>query len=173
MPRLARARGDEGDVAISQPFQLGTGSGDSDEIRSVDTAVVGLLTTKTNTLEQLLREFVASIWVASLANRVRVPRPHAVRRYLLQHPDLMRALRTTVGMVKERPGIDDVSLGVHRDPEIDDEYLTLEIRQRRYGDDILGLLESLQEEAERQMDGVSGWILVTTDFQPPGASDAF
>ena len=171
LPRRTRPIGEEGYVAISLPFQLATGSGDSDEIRSLAMAeykaVVALLISNTGTLEQLFREFMARTWVADLAKHVRVAGSHSVWRYLIQHPDLMAALREIVVMVKARPEIDDVFLSVHRDPEIEDEYLALEIRQHSYGEQTLDLLESLQNEAERLVGNVSGWILITTDFMPP------
>jgi hypothetical protein len=59
-------------------------------------------------------------------------------------------------------------LELYRDPEIDDEYLTLYVRQRRYdADKLLEEIEDLRAGSQAALRETSGWLLVTTDFRPP------
>ncbi|HYU20810.1 MAG TPA: hypothetical protein VEQ11_19145 [Chloroflexota bacterium] len=92
-----------------------------------------------------------------------------VLSYLRKHPDITLALRLACRAASEAFGSQaKLSLEVYRDPEIDDEYLTLYVRQDDYDENILKLIEDVCEQYEGQMVGRSGWVLVTTDFQPTG-----
>lgn len=169
LPRATSPRPNERFNALS--FQLVATPGSSDESSAAKAeyaaAVAELVESRAAALQQVFRELVAHVWVSGLANDVRVTRRSAVARYLLRHPRIMPALRNIVGTIRHR--VAEAVLSINQDPEIDDEYLTIEIRQHHYDERILDLLTSLQEEAVQQIDkhGVSGWILVTTDFRPP------
>lgn len=54
-----------------------------------------------------------------------------------------------------------------RDPEVDSEYLTLQLRRQEYSGDTLDIIDAVGVVAEGLLAGASGWILVTTDFQSP------
>jgi len=60
-----------------------------------------------------------------------------------------------------------LSLEVYRDPEIEDEYLTLYLRQQDYDRNLLEAIEDICEEYEEELAERSGSLLVTTDFRPP------
>ena len=60
-----------------------------------------------------------------------------------------------------------LSVELYRDPEFDDQYLTLYVRQERYQDDILKAIEGLSGAYEGELSGRAGWFLVTTDFEQP------
>jgi hypothetical protein len=62
----------------------------------------------------------------------------------------------------------ELSLEVYGDPESDDRYLTLYVRQAVYEPDLLARLERVAGPFEEQLGDQSGWLLVTTDFRPPG-----
>ena len=100
--------------------------------------------------------------------QVVIPEPAAVRDYLADYPDMADLLLSVCEVTRRRSGDDtQLSLEVYRDPEIDDKYLTLCIRQREYDEDILGKIKSIWAEYEDKLVGRSGCILVTTDFDPP------
>jgi hypothetical protein len=97
-----------------------------------------------------------------------IPQPAAVRDYLLRYPDMADLLPLVCKVARERLGKDtQLSLELYRDPEIDDEYLTLYVRQENYDEHILEMLESVSAEYEEKLTESSGWLLVTTDFRPP------
>lgn len=100
---------------------------------------------------------------------ITVPRPADVRDYLVQYPNIIDLLVPVALSASRRFGpATELSLELHRDPEIDDEYLTLYVRQPNCDKDILDDIEDLSAEHEGELVGRSGWFLVTTDFRPPG-----
>ena len=100
--------------------------------------------------------------------RVLIPQPAEVRNYLLRYFDLTRVLRLTCKLAVDWFGRQSqLSLEVYHDPEIEDHYLTLYIRQLQYNEDILKRIEELRAEYEIDLTDSSGWLLVTTDFRPP------
>jgi hypothetical protein len=168
LPRPTRLRHDERFNALSSQLVTTPGSSDESSASKAEyaAAVAELAESRAAALQQVFRELVAHVWVSELANDVRLVRRSAVARYLLRHPRVMPALRNIVRTIRQR--VDEAALSVNEDPEIHDEYLTIEIRQHQYDDRILDLLESLQEEVARRIGhGIAGWILVTTDFRPP------
>jgi hypothetical protein len=58
---------------------------------------------------------------------------------------------------------------VYHDPEVEDHFLTLTVRSPCYDDTILGRLERLWQPDEALLAASSGYLLVTTDFRPPGS----
>jgi len=99
---------------------------------------------------------------------IRIPKPAGVRDYLVRYPDLTSILLFVCKIARERVGVyPELSLEVYCDPEIEDEYLTLYIRQDYYDEDILDTIEDIRTQYEVNLTGKSGWLLVTTDFRPP------
>jgi hypothetical protein len=106
-------------------------------------------------------------WLAQ--SQVMIPQPAEVRDYLLRHSDMIVLLPAICERAWERCGIQaQLSLEVYRDPEIDDEYLALYIRQERSDEPILDVIDSICAECEAELASSSGWLLVTTDLRPPG-----
>jgi hypothetical protein len=64
------------------------------------------------------------------------------------------------------------SLELYRDPEVNDQYLTLYIRQTRYDADILARIHRVVEPFADQLAQASGYLLLTTDFRPPRGTHA-
>jgi len=103
-----------------------------------------------------------------VSTRVTIPRPAEVREYLVQYPDMIDLVLQVAVSASARFGPPtELSLELYTDPEIDDEYLTLYVRQTSYDEDILDQIEELSVRHERGLHGKSGWLLVTTDFCPP------
>jgi len=107
------------------------------------------------------------VWLGGLGG-VRVPRRAEVREYLVRHPDMIEVAESLCAAASRRLREDcQVSLEVYHDPEIEDEYLTLYVRQQEYDEGLLTPIEELYQACEQQLIGRSGWLLVTTDFRPP------
>lgn len=96
------------------------------------------------------------------------PQPNEVRDYLLRYPDMTDLALSVCAAVSARFGAyAQLSLEVYHDPEIEDEYLTLYVRQQDYAENLLDGLEEISEEYEEELAERTGWLLVTTDFGPP------
>lgn len=99
---------------------------------------------------------------------ITVPEPASVRAYLLEHADILGLLRSVAAGIRERfdPGT-QFSLEVYSDPEIEDKYLTLYVRQQEYSPDILDRIERVASHYDGALRDKTGWLLLTTDFRPP------
>lgn len=102
------------------------------------------------------------------SKQVTIPQPAEVSAYLLRYPDMMDILSSVCKTVSERfERQTQLSLEMYHDPEIEDEYLTLYVRQNYYDKHILDIIEDISAEYEKKLTGKSGWLIVTTDFRPP------
>ena len=102
------------------------------------------------------------------SQRVNLPGAEEVRAYLLRHSDLADVLVSVAEAARRRLGADtQLSLELYRDPEVADAYLTMYVRKRVYGADMLEQLDGLREDYESDLTGKSGWFLLTTDFRQP------
>lgn len=99
---------------------------------------------------------------------VRIPAPHEIHRYLMAHHDLVDLVSLAVGAALKRfRDKAELSLELYRDPEIDDEYLTIYVRQDSYDDKVMDTIKEVWREYQSDLADKSGWLLVTTDFGPP------
>jgi len=132
-------------------------------------AVTGFFSPSALAAQEVRHHLDVDACVATLHSMgVRVPQSGEVKAYLLAHADLLGALREIAGRTMARCAPrDEVSLELYRDPEAHDEYLTMYLRQRQYAADAWQLIEELGEATGALLAGSSGWVLVTTDFQPP------
>lgn len=98
---------------------------------------------------------------------------------LIQSGDVVGYLQRYLGMYwplivachlisKEFQNEGTFSLEVYHDPEGHDEYLMLTVRQYHYTDDLLGRIERVSDLVRPFLQGESGWLLITTDFQSVG-----
>lgn len=102
------------------------------------------------------------------SNQVLFPDPEGVREYLTRFPDVIEVLRLACeGTAKRLGGGAELSLELYRDPEVEDEYLTLQVRQEEYDEDIVDKIDELWAEYAEALSRASGWLSVSTDFQPP------
>ena len=96
-----------------------------------------------------------------------VPNPQDVECYLREHSALQLLLPQICEQVRAEFGRDaELSLELYRDPEIDDRYLTLYVRQDRYDANIIERLDQLGEQFADELERCTGDILLTTDFCP-------
>jgi hypothetical protein len=109
------------------------------------------------------------------AEGIVVPRPREVSEYLRQHPDLAELVPALCAEARrefdEANEATELSLEVYRDPEVNDRYLTLYVRQRNSGADLLPRIHRVGEAHAKDLAGVSGNLLVTTDFRAPRNQD--
>lgn len=108
------------------------------------------------------------------AEGVRIPRPAEVSGYVERFSNLTQVIRKGCELAALEFIPDAVlSLELYVDPEIDDRYLSLYVRQAAYEPDVMERIERVQAEADAclddsALDDSTGWFLITTDFQPPG-----
>jgi len=104
---------------------------------------------------------------ALLQQGVVIPRPLEVQGYLDRYSELCDILPAASKNIRDR--FDEsaqLSLELYRDSEIEDEYLTLYVRQEHYDSDILDKLNDISASFDSQLRLTPGWFLITTDFQP-------
>ena len=105
---------------------------------------------------------------AVLAEGVLFPDPEEVRDYLRHYPAMVDLVPLVCRSVAERLGARaQLSLEVYHDPEIEDEYLTLYVRQQHYDEDIMDVIKSARAPYDAAYGTTPGWMLVTTDFEDP------
>lgn len=101
---------------------------------------------------------------------IAIPNPADLVAYVNHYPGMLRPLVLISAQVAGAfPRDASLSLELHRDREIDDEYLALYVRQRDYAPDILDRIEHLSAELQPLLDALGtndGRLLVITDFQP-------
>lgn len=103
-----------------------------------------------------------------LKNRIVIPKPDEVRDYLMHYPDITGLLLPVCELTRQQFGSQvQLAIEVYHDPEIEDEYLTLYVRPKKYDADIMKRIKEIRAKHERKLVGKSGWFLVTTDFRPP------
>jgi hypothetical protein len=108
-----------------------------------------------------------------IADGVLVPKMDDVESYLARHSDLEGLVEAICKKARAEFGVSaELALQVYEDPEIDDRYLTLYVRQETYAHDIIDRIEVVSGEFHRQLESASGYVLVTTDFRNPGGVHA-
>ncbi len=96
------------------------------------------------------------------------PNPGEVARYLRQNIGLYDVVLYACMLTEETFGnTAQITLDIYSDPEIDDEYLSICIRQSRYDADIMEKIDSICSRYEKALIDQTGWFIVTTDFRPP------
>ena len=89
-----------------------------------------------------------------------------VSDYLLSHFELNTMLPRIVDLVLEQfEDNSQLSLEKYSDPEVEDQYLTLYIRQKKYENKIVNQIEDISRKID--LSEMTGWILITTDFRSP------
>ena len=93
----------------------------------------------------------------------------AVRRYLKKHPDLRPLLPEACDRIREDFGAEaELALDEYRDPEIDDQFLTITIGLSNYDDHTMDRIERINQSFEGRIKPSKGYLLITTDFRSPG-----
>lgn len=98
---------------------------------------------------------------------VAVPNQQAVECYLADHAALQALLPLICERVRAEFGGDaELSLELYRDPEVEDRYLTLYVRQDQYEANIVERLDQLSEQFADELDRCTGDLLLTADLSP-------
>jgi len=97
-----------------------------------------------------------------------IPNPDGVARYLRLNSGMYDVVLYACMLTEETFGkTAQITLEIYSDPEIDDEYLALCIRQSHYADDIMEKIDLICGRYEKTLTNQTGWFMVTTDFRPP------
>ena len=100
--------------------------------------------------------------------KVFIPEYNQVHDYLLRYPDMIDILPLVCKKATEKwEEKIQLSLEVYHDPEIEDEYLTLYVRQKDYDENIMDQIKEIRAIYEEMLIEKNGWFLMTTDFKPP------
>jgi hypothetical protein len=87
--------------------------------------------------------------------------------WLADHADLTPLLERVCARLREEFGQHaELSLEFYKDPEQQDQYPVLYVRQRKYEAGILKRIESVVNPFLPQFEAASGDLLITTDFRP-------
>jgi len=101
--------------------------------------------------------------IASLG--ILVANPAEVRAYLQAHPELLPSLMTLCRDAAARLASQArLSLQLYQDPELDDQYLTLDVRLSQGQESLLAIIDQLNDEHEDQVADTAGWLIVAAEF---------
>ncbi len=96
---------------------------------------------------------------------VLIPCREDISGYLLRYPDTTGWLVALARAAREQlPADVQLNLELYRDPEVDDRYLTLYMRQQEYLRGLLDRAEAIMSQFPHELETCSGWILLTTDI---------
>jgi len=97
-----------------------------------------------------------------------VPQPALVQDYLTRHPDLVDIVAQIGRRLQQEFG-DTMQIALHWDMKTDenDEELTYYLRAEEYDGNLMERIYPLDEEYGPLQADKSGWLHVTTDYQPP------
>ena len=86
----------------------------------------------------------------------------------MYHPDMLEMLPSICEAVANEFLRDaQLSLEIYSDPEIDDRYLTIYVRQKGYTEQILERISRVRAGFSRKLAEKRGRIFITTDFGDP------
>lgn len=97
-----------------------------------------------------------------------IPNPDDVKNYLFHFPDIIDLIIPICELVKEKfKHPTQISLEVYHDPEIVDEYITIEIRQQKYDESVRKRIKEIRLKYNDELIDKDGSIFVTTDYRQP------
>lgn len=99
---------------------------------------------------------------------VQVTDASSINAYIARHSDMAALVSDVCNRVMREFGdVSQISLVVYEDAETPDSFLAVFVRQAEYNPDIMRRTNAIMHEYSDRLSGASGWIQVTTDFQPP------
>ena len=91
-----------------------------------------------------------------------------IRDYLLYHPDMIESVLSISKQCRESFGRDaQLILTYEIDPEVNHDSLVLWVRKVSYSSDFFDRVDDVIQRNQHLLSNRSGWITVTTDFNPP------
>ena|SRR5438128_7110355 len=107
-----------------------------------------------------------TVLAALTAQGITLANETEIAAYLTAHPDLAKIVPSVGARLREEFGKDaQLTLRLYRDPEIDDRYLSLNVRLVGYDDRTMERIDRVSEPFDEQLCNASGYLLVTTDFR--------
>ncbi len=101
-------------------------------------------------------------------NNIVIKNRSDVYRYLSLSPKLISILSPICETTRELFGLNtELSLELYSDPEIKDQYLTLYVRQSNYDNNLLGKINNISQQYEKELSDADGYLLITTDYRLP------
>ena len=89
-----------------------------------------------------------------------------VDSYLRGHRDLAAMVPAMCLQAREEFGPQaELTIQINHDHEIDDPYLILYVRLPAYAPDTRKRIDAVWQHFEEELSGLSGWIILTTDFR--------
>lgn len=99
---------------------------------------------------------------------IEIAHPAEVLDYILQNPGIDLVTMYACLLTKDEFRHDAaITLDLYQDPESDDHYLTIYVRQKEYDPNIIARMDRICDEYEPALRGQSGWLLLTTDYKSP------
>lgn len=105
-----------------------------------------------------------------IENQVSLIAPDEIRRYLRNFPDLIELVPVAIEAARRYLPEAELSLQVYHDPEIDDSYLAIYVRVRKYDESVMERIEQAEAEFLDLLMDKSGWLQLTTDFKEAGGT---
>lgn len=113
-------------------------------------------------------------WLVRFLSRIesrsiRVEGSTSVMAYLTKHTDIVGVLERLLIDVKSAfPDEAEIAIAMYRDPEVDDEYLTVYVNKRPFDDRDLETVDDVLERFSADLTGRTGWVVVMPDFRKNG-----
>jgi hypothetical protein len=112
-----------------------------------------------------------SVLGALAAQDIALANGSEIAAYFADHPDLAMVVPSVGVRARKEFGKDaQLTLRLYRDPEIDDRYLSLNVRLPGYDDRTMERIDLVSEPFDEQLCNASGYLLVTTDFRAAEAN---
>lgn len=119
---------------------------------------------KTITIQYLIGCLIGRL----LEKDIVIPNVQEVWDYLLKYDNILGIVWIAVKLALEKFGKNSqLSLEVYHDPEIDDQYLALYVRQEEYDGNIFDVIDEISEEYEDMLSESEGWFVLTSDLHQP------
>lgn len=97
--------------------------------------------------------------------KIKIPHEQEIWGQLVEIPQMAIQLSEACRLSRDEFPDSELSLEMFYDPESEDQYPILYIRQQVYEKDIMSRIENIMEEFEWYFVTNMGWFLITTDFQ--------
>jgi hypothetical protein len=101
-----------------------------------------------------------------VARGIKIPSYENVCHFLIHNPDAVEAMLVLCETTAKEFSADS-QLSLESYAEAEGRHLTLYVRQEHYDDKIMNRIEATWIKCEEIISDKSGWIHITTDFQPP------
>ncbi len=103
---------------------------------------------------------------ALIRQGISLSKPANIRSYLLKYPNMVDVLGLVAKVALDRfDRGSKLSLELYEDPEAEDAYLTLYVRQADYAVNLLDQIEEISRLVDASLENQVGWLLITTDFR--------